>query len=74
MTTNQLQSIREPHTSALVVDHPFSTRLGMDYPFYTVLTKTYKDPDKIAKKLDELLGENGWSEMQVSFFKTESKN
>lgn len=46
----------------------------MDYPFKCVLSKEYKDPDKISQKLNELLGENGWSEMEVSFFRSLGKH
>lgn len=38
----------------------------MDYPYKYVLSKDYKDPDKIAEKLDEFLGKDGWDKLDVS--------
>lgn len=40
----------------------------MDYPFKYVLSKQYKDPDKISQKLTEFLGKDGWDEIEVSVF------
>lgn len=59
----RLRSIWEPQKSPSI----------MDYPFKCVLSREYKDPDKISQKLNELLGENGWSEMEVSAFKSLEK-
>lgn len=56
----RLRSIWEPQKSPS----------NMDYPFQCVLSKEYKDPDKISEKLDEFLGKNGWSEMKVSLFRS----
>lgn len=54
----RLRSIWEPQKPSSI----------MDYPFNCVLGRQYKDPDKISQKLNELLGENGWSGMEVSVF------
>lgn len=56
----RLRSIWEPQNPPSI----------MDYPFKCVLSKQYKDPDKISQKLDEFLGEKGWSEMEVSLFRS----
>lgn len=53
----KVQSIWKPHTSPSSMDHPFRY----------VLSKEYKDPNKIAAKLDEFLGKDGWSKLEVSF-------
>lgn len=54
----RLRSIWEPQKSPAV----------MDYPFECVLSKQYKDPEKISEKLNEFLGEDGWNQMKVSMF------
>ncbi|KAK7717463.1 hypothetical protein SLS64_002955 [Diaporthe eres] len=37
----------------------------MEYPFECVLSKQYKDPEKISEKLNEFLGEDGWNQMKI---------
>lgn len=54
----KFQSIWKPHKSPA----------DMDYPFRYVLSKEYKDPNKIAAKLDEYLGKDGWGKLEVGFF------
>lgn len=38
----------------------------MSYPVETILSREYKDPDKLEKSLNKHLGKDGWGELKAS--------